>query len=96
MAEARSNVVTIRNISIQKKLVEIAKKVLKIEQLQDYQLEALLSLLQGRDVVVSKPTGSRKSVVYQLFQYAVEIYNVLSNELFLSLPSLFDCSNDLQ
>ena len=64
MAEARSNVATIQNISIQKKSVEIAKKVLKIEQLRDYQLEALLGLLQGRDVVVSQPTGSGKSVVY--------------------------------
>ena len=42
MAEARSNVATIQNISIQKKSVEIAKKVLEIEQLRDYQLEALL------------------------------------------------------
>ena len=80
MAEARSKVAIIQNISIQNKSVEIAKQVLKIEQLRDYQFEALLGLLQGRDVVVSQPTGSGKSVVYQLFPYVLDIYNVLSNE----------------
>ena len=74
---------TIQNISIQKRSVEIAKQVLTIKQLRDYELEPLLGLLQGRDVVVSIPTGSGKSVVYQTFIdcfHTPLTFNILSNE----------------
>ena len=43
-------------------------------------MEALLGLLQGRDVVVSEPTCSGKSAVYQLFLFVLDICNILSNE----------------
>ena len=48
------------------KAIEIAKAVFDIAELREYQAEALMGLLQGRDVVIAQPTYSGKSLVYQL------------------------------
>eukprot|EP00112_Aurelia_sp_Birch-Aquarium-sp1_P002791 Seg1309.1 transcript_id=Seg1309.1/GoldUCD/mRNA.D3Y31 product="ATP-dependent helicase SGS1" protein_id=Seg1309.1/GoldUCD/D3Y31 len=62
------------------KAIEIAKAMFNIAELKEYQTEALIGLLQGRDVVVAQPTGSGKSLVYQLIPFVVEIFNILQNE----------------
>ena len=63
MAEATKNIV-VNNIPLQKSAPEHSKKVFGLENLREYQLEALSGLLQGRDTIISQPTGSGKSVVY--------------------------------
>ena len=79
MAEATKNIV-VNNIPLQKSAAEHSKKVLGLENLRQYQLEALSGLLQGRDTIISQPTGSGKSVVYQLLPFAFDIHNILHSE----------------
>ena len=77
MAATASNNV---NLSRQMKAIEMAKAVFDIAELKQYQTEALMGLLQGRDVVIAQPTGSGKSLVYQLIPFVVDIFNILQNE----------------
>ena len=56
------------------------KKVLGLENLREHQLEALSGLLQGRDTIISQPTGLGKSVVYQLLPFAFDIHNILRSQ----------------
>ena len=79
MAEAMKNIV-VNNIPLQKSAAEHSKKVLGLENLREYQLEALSGLLQGRDTIISQPTGSGKSVVYQLLPFAFDIHDILRSE----------------
>ena len=79
MAEATKNIV-VNNVSLQKSAAEHSKKVLGPENLREYQLEALSGLLQGRDTIISQPTGSGKSVVYQLLPFAFDIHDILRSE----------------
>ena len=68
MAESRFAAGTLEYL--QRRAIEASKTVLNIEELRPYQVDALLGLLQGRDVLVAQPTGSGKSVVYQLLPFA--------------------------
>ena len=54
--------------------------VLGLENSREYQLEALSGLLQGRDTIISQPTGSGNSVVYQLLPFAFDIHDILRSE----------------
>ena len=56
------------NLSMRMKAIEIAKAVFDVSELREYQAEALMGLLQGRDVVIAQPTYSGKSLVYQLIE----------------------------
>ena len=56
------------NLSMRMKAIEIAKAVFDISELREYQAEALMGLLQGRDVVIAQPTYSGKWLVYQLIE----------------------------
>ena len=54
-------------------LNEIVKKLCKkfqIENLYADQLQALYNFLRGQDVFVNKPTGSGKSIIFQMAPYA--------------------------
>ena len=79
MAEATKNIV-VNNISLQKSAAEHSKKVLGLENLREYQLEALSGLLQGRDTIILQPTGLGKSVVYQLLPFAFDIHDILHSQ----------------
>ena len=52
MAEATKNIV-VNNISLQKSAPEHSQKVLGLENLREYQLEAPSGLLQGRDTYIT-------------------------------------------
>ena len=77
MAESRFAADTLE--SLQRRAIEASKTVLNIEELRPYQVD-LLGLLNGRDVLVAQPTGSGKSVVYQLLPFAFDILNVLRDQ----------------
>ena len=52
----------------------IEKSVLKLFQLdsfKEFQIQAIENLLNGRDVFVSQPTGSGKSVIFQSLPFFV-------------------------
>ena len=66
--------------SLQRRAIEASKGVLDIEELRAYQVDALLGLMDGRDVLVAQPTGSGKSVVYQLLPFAFDILNVFRDQ----------------
>eukprot|EP00794_Sanderia_malayensis_P011601 gene11601-12795_t len=80
MAESRVEVAVESLESRQRRAVEASKRVFKIESLRVYQVNAMLGLLQGRDVLVAQPTGSGKSVVYQLIPFAFDILDVLCDQ----------------
>jgi hypothetical protein len=42
------------------------------DSLKAYQLEAISSLLSGKDCLIPPPTGAGKSALYQLFPFAFE------------------------
>ena len=42
----------------------------KLQNLHDDQFNALLNFLRGQDVFVNKPTGSGKSIIYQIAPFA--------------------------
>ena len=52
MAEATKNIV-VNNISLQKSAPEHSQKVVGLENLREYQLEAPSGLLQGRDTYIT-------------------------------------------
>ena len=93
VSETQSNVATIQNISIQKRSVEIAKQVLTIKQLQDYELEPLLGLLQGRDVVVSIPTGSGNEYYHSCLVLR-SVTMATSRKTLLACHPTDDCAKD--
>eukprot|EP00112_Aurelia_sp_Birch-Aquarium-sp1_P026063 Seg900.3 transcript_id=Seg900.3/GoldUCD/mRNA.D3Y31 product="ATP-dependent helicase SGS1" protein_id=Seg900.3/GoldUCD/D3Y31 len=78
MAECK--IASSRLESLQWRAIEASKAVLDIEELRPYQVEALLGIMDGRDVLVAQPTGSGKSVVYQLLPFALDILNVLCDQ----------------
>ena len=78
MAESRLSVS--RLDSLQRRAIEASKAVLDIEEVRPYQLDAPLGLMDGRDVLVAQPTGSGKSVVYQLLPFAFDILSVLCDQ----------------
>ena len=78
MAESRLSVS--RLDSLQRRAIEASKAVLDIEEVRPYQLDAPLGLMDGRDVLVAQPTGSGKSVVYQLLPFAFDTSSVLCDQ----------------
>ena len=43
-----------------------------IEKFRETQLEAIINLLQGKDILVLQPTGSGKSLIFQSFPLIVD------------------------
>eukprot|EP00794_Sanderia_malayensis_P016435 gene16435-18070_t len=80
MAESKVEVAVESLESCRRRAIEASKRVLKIESLRVYQVNAMLGLLQGRDVLVAQPTGSGKSVVYQLIPFVFDILDVLCDQ----------------
>lgn len=61
--------------------IENASKFLGINTIKDFQLEAATAALLGKDVFVAKPTGSGKSLVFQLLPFAhFELQKMMGNE----------------
>lgn len=56
----------VNGVSLVLSLNEILKKKFRLEGFQDYQEAACLDLISGDDVVIIAPTGSGKSLCYQL------------------------------
>jgi len=54
-----------RRISIED-IVLLTKRLFNIDKLHDWQLKAIESILTGKDTLVITPTGSGKSIVYQI------------------------------
>ena len=50
--------------------IEYAKNILGYKELRSYQRAGALSLSEGNDVFIAKPTGSGKSLVFQLIPFA--------------------------
>ncbi len=48
------------------RLVGLLAKHLKLSEFRDWQLQAVNTLLNGKDALVVQPTGSGKSICYQL------------------------------
>jgi hypothetical protein len=75
------NLVLIRtrtmNFTCDKKASESVKNVINIDSLKGYQLEAISSLLSGKDCLISQPAGARKSALYQLFPFAFNALKLL-------------------
>ena len=64
------------------KAIDSVKLVIMLDNLSEYQVEALSSLLRGKDCFISQPTGSGKSIVSQLFPFAYEAFQLLrSNDV---------------
>ena len=60
------------DLSLKKKAVDLAKNWFGITELKQFQEEALVGILSGRDVFIAQPTGSGKSVVFQLAPFALD------------------------
>ena len=61
--------------------IENSSKFLGINTIKDFQLEAATAALLGKDVFVAKPTGSEKSLVFQLLPFAhFELQKMTGNE----------------
>eukprot|EP00794_Sanderia_malayensis_P014768 gene14768-16308_t len=52
-------------------IIENAASVLGCNKLRDFQRSAAAGILKGHDVLVSQPTGSGKSLTFQLLPFAV-------------------------
>ena len=62
--------------------IENASKFLGINTIKDFQLEAATAALLGKDVFVAKPTGSGKSLVFQILPFAhYQLQKMMGNEL---------------
>src|SRR5262249_9367618 len=62
-------------------LLEIGREVLGIDELRPGQEEALREILAGRDVLAVMPTGSGKSLLYQLPSLALPGLTVVVSPL---------------
>ena len=45
--------------------IYVACEILGVVNVKEYQKEAIIKILEGRDVFISQPTGSGKSLVFQ-------------------------------
>ena len=52
--------------------IAYAKSKTKVKELRRYQKDAVQGILEGKDVFVCQPTGSGKSLIYQLLLFATE------------------------
>ena len=69
-------------LNMERKAIDSVKSVIRLDNLSEYQIEALANLLRGNDCFISQPTGSGKSAVYQLFPFAYEAFQLLrSNDV---------------
>ncbi len=75
------------NLSLMEKAVDAAQSFLEFRTLKPFQRSALTGMLQGRDIFVSQPTGSGKSVIYQLAPVVFDLYNRLLSCEHERLPS---------
>lgn len=64
-------------LNVERKAIDSVKSVIRLDNLREYQIEALSNLLRGNDCFISQPTGSGKSAVYQLFPFAYEAFQLL-------------------
>ena len=62
--------------------IENASKFIGIDTIKDFQLGAATAALLGKDVFVAKPTGSGKSLVFQILLFAhFELHKMMGKEL---------------
>lgn len=47
-------------------ILKVAEKLFNIDKLHDWQLNAIESIFAGKDILLISPTGSGKSIVYQI------------------------------
>ena len=64
-------------LTIERKAIDSVKSVIRLDNLSEYQIEALSNLLRvevtNNDCFISRPTGSEKSAVYQCL-YFLSLY----------------------
>jgi hypothetical protein len=75
---------------MERKAIDSVKSVIRLDNLSEYQIEALSNLLRvevtNNDCFISRPTGSEKSAVYQfIFPFALyEAFQLLiSNDVYV-------------
>ena len=57
-------------------VIAYAKSNIKVKELRQYQKDPVQAVLEGKDVFVSHPTGSGKSLIYQMLPFATEMPTV--------------------
>ena len=60
-----------------KNCVSMLCPMFKLQNLHDDQFNALLNFLRGQDIFVNKPTGSGKSIIYQMALFVALTYTYL-------------------
>jgi hypothetical protein len=70
-------------LNMERKAIDSVKSVIRLDNLSEYQIEALTNLLRGNDCFISQPpTGSGGSAVNHLFPFAYEAFQLLrSNDV---------------
>lgn len=72
--------------------VDNAARALRCDKLRDFQRNAAVGILKGHDVLVSQPTGSGKSLIFQLLPFTV-VRPIVQNEDTDGLRSFTDEKN---
>ena len=69
---------------------QITQKIIetfKISEIAEYQYSAITSIIEKRDVFISQPTGSGKSLVYQALPLAHNyVYNTTTSTIIVVQP----------
>eukprot|EP00794_Sanderia_malayensis_P002777 gene2777-3214_t len=76
------------------KAIEFAKIRLGVENLREHQEESIHAVLQGKDVFISQPTGSGKSLIYQMLPFATDHLLATRNMFVLVISPLVSLIRD--
>ena len=67
-------------VSKLEKAISYACGILGYEKLRDFQKEGVAAVLKDQDVFVAKPTGSGKSLIFQLVPFATDFIHKFDSE----------------